>query len=91
MKAWHGGCIDLGDNKTGPMDRAMSETGAVDLKRELEVLLRRAEVAVPADRMDAVLAGYGDLKRMCALLRQPRTAAAEPSNTFSLVTLMKGA
>ena len=69
----------------------MSETSAADLKRELEALLRRAEVAVPADRMDAVLAGYGDLKRMCALLRQPRTAAAEPSNTFSLVTLMKGA
>lgn len=68
----------------------MSETSAADLKLELEVLLRRAGVAVPEDRMDAVLSGYGDLKRMCALLRQPRTAAAEPSNTFSLVTLMKG-
>jgi hypothetical protein len=41
--------------------------------------------------MEAVFAGYKDLKRLCALLRQPRTAAAEPANTFSLVTLMKGA
>jgi hypothetical protein len=69
----------------------MSETSAADQKLELEVLLRRAGVAVPTDRMEAVLAGYTDLKRMTALLRQPRTAAAEPSNTFSLVTLMKGA
>ncbi len=69
----------------------MSETSAADRRRELEVLLERAGVAVPADRMEAVLAGYADLKRLTALLRQPRTAAAEPSNTFSLVTLMKGA
>lgn len=69
----------------------MSEMSAADLKLELEVLLRRAGVAVPVDRMEAVLAGYADLKRMTALLRQPRMAAAEPSNTFSLVTLMKGA
>lgn len=68
----------------------MSETKATDPKLELEVLLRRAGVAVPEDRMEAVLAGYADLTRMTALLRQPRTAAAEPSNAFSLVTLMKG-
>ncbi len=61
------------------------------LKAELEVNLARAGVVVPEDRMEAVLAGYRDLKRMCALLRQPRTAAAEPSNTYSLAALMKGA
>lgn len=69
----------------------MGEMSAADLKLELEMLLRRSGVTVPAERMDAVLSGYADLKRMCALLRQPRTAAAEPSNVFSLVTLMKGA
>lgn len=69
----------------------MGEMGAADLKQELEVLLARSGVTVPTDRMDAVLAGYAELQRMCALLRQPRTAAAEPSNVFSLVTLMKGA
>lgn len=63
----------------------------VSLRHELDVNLARAGVVVPPDRMDAVLAGYKDLKRLCALLRQPRTAAAEPANTFSLVTLMKGA
>lgn len=61
------------------------------LRQEVEVNLARAGVVVPADRMEAVFAGYKDLKRLCALLRQPRTAAAEPANTFSLVTLMKGA
>lgn len=61
------------------------------LKVELETNLARAGVAVPADRMEAVFAGYKDLRRMAALLRQPRTAAAEPSNTYSLVPFVRGA
>lgn len=70
------------------MGKTMNEA---ELKLELDVLLARADVTVPDDRMPAVFAGYQDLKHLCALLRQPRTAAAEPSNTFSLVTLMKDA
>lgn len=62
-----------------------------ELKLELSVLLAKAGVVVPDDRMPAVVAGYQDLKRQCALLRQPRSASAEPSNTYSLVTLMKDA
>lgn len=67
------------------------ETQVTDLAQELDVLLRRAGVVVPDDRMDAIRAGYADLKRLTALLRQPRTAAAEPSNTYSLVALAKDA
>jgi hypothetical protein len=69
------------------MQTASSDENA---SAELAALLKRAGLQVPDDRMEAVLAGYVDLKTMCALLRQPRTAAAEPSNTYSLVTLMKG-
>ncbi len=58
---------------------------------EFEVSLAKAGLSVPESRKAALFAGYKDLKRHCALLRQPRTAAAEPSNTYSLVTLMKGA
>jgi hypothetical protein len=39
---------------------------------------------VPADRKAGIVAGYRDMKRMTALLRQPRTATAEPSNIYSL-------
>lgn len=62
-----------------------------ELQLEFEVTLKKAGIAVPEDRVEALFAGYQDLKRMCALVRQPRDAAAEPSNTYSLVALMKGA
>ena len=54
------------------------------LEREFDVLMAIAGAEVPADRKAGILAGYKDLKRMTALLRQPRTEAAEPSNTYSL-------
>lgn len=66
----------------------MNET---ELNLELGILLAKAGVLVPADRMPAVLAGYQELRQQCALLRQQRGAGAEPSNTYSLVTLMKDA
>ena len=54
------------------------------LEREFDVLMAIAGAEVPADRKAGILAGYKDLKRMTALLRQPRTEAAEPSNIYSL-------
>ena len=57
-----------------------------DLKQELDAAAKKAGLTIPADRYDAILASYKDQKRMVALLRQPRTAAAEPSNVYSLVT-----
>lgn len=56
-----------------------------DLKQELEGAAKKAGLTIPADRFDAILASYKEQKRMVALLRQPRSAAAEPSNTYSLV------
>jgi hypothetical protein len=54
------------------------------LERELDMLLAKAGANVPPDRKAGILAGYADLKRMTALVRQPRVAASEPSNVFSL-------
>jgi hypothetical protein len=59
------------------------------LERELDMLLARAGASVPADRKAGIVAGYCEIKRLAALLRQPRSAAAEPSNIFSLVPLAR--
>jgi len=55
-----------------------------DLERELDMLLAKAGANVPSDLKAGLLDGYRDMKRMAATVRQPRTAAAEPSNIFSL-------
>ena len=54
------------------------------LETEFDVLMRRAGLTVPPDRRDTMLAAFKDLRAQLALLRQPRSAAAEPSNIFSL-------
>jgi len=44
---------------------------------------------VPADRKAGVVAGYKDMKAMAKLLRQPRTATDEPSNTYDLTSFLR--
>jgi hypothetical protein len=63
---------------------ATTDDGDAALERELDLLMARIGAEVPADRKAGVVAGYKDMKRMVALLRQPRSAAAEPSNIYSL-------
>jgi len=56
-----------------------------DLKLELDAAAKKAGVVIQAERHDAILTSYKDLKRMMALLRQqPLSAAVEPSNIHSL-------
>ena len=55
-----------------------------DLERELDMLLAKAGADVPPDLKPGLLAGYRDMKRMAAMVHQPRAATAEPSNVFSL-------
>jgi hypothetical protein len=55
-----------------------------ELELELDVLLAKAGANVPPDRRAGILACYREMKRMAATTRQPRSAASEPSNTFSL-------
>ena len=62
----------------------MSTQDDAALERELDMLMAKAGAQVPPDRRAGIVAGYRDLKRMTALLRQPRTAADETSNIFSL-------
>jgi len=62
----------------------MSEEQDAVLEREFDMLMAKAGADIPADRKAGVLAGYRDMKRMAALLRQPRSEAAEPSNIYCL-------
>ena len=59
------------------------------LEAEFDVLAKRAGLAVPENRKAAMLRGFKDLKRMTALLRQPRTAADEPAGTYSILTVTR--
>jgi hypothetical protein len=59
------------------------------LEAEFDVLAKRAGLAVPDDRKPAMLRGFKDLKRMTALMRQPRTAADEPAGTYSILTVTR--
>lgn len=49
---------------------------------EFDHAMARAGITVPPDRRPALVAGYEDLKRRMALLRQPRDAAAEPAAVY---------
>ena len=62
----------------------MSTDNEAALGRELDMLLAKAGADVPAERKAGIIAGYRELKQMTSLVRQPRTAAAEPSNIYSL-------
>lgn len=59
------------------------------LEHELDMLLAKAGATVPPHLKAGILAGYRDMKRMAATVRQPRTAAAEPSNIFSLTNFSR--
>ena len=50
----------------------MSTQEDASLERELDMLMAKVGAAVPPDRKAGVVAGYRDMKRMTALLRQPR-------------------
>jgi hypothetical protein len=67
----------------------MSAQDDASLERELDMLMAKAGAALPADRKAGIVAGYRDMKRMAALLRQPRTAADEPSNIYSLKSFVR--
>ncbi len=60
------------------------------LTLEFDVFARRAGLDIPADRRPMVYAGLKDLRRMLALLRQPRDATHEPAGTFSILGVTRG-
>jgi len=54
------------------------------LEREFDAVMADQGMVVPPEWRAGTLACYGELKRLTALLRQPRTAESEPAFTFSL-------
>jgi hypothetical protein len=60
------------------------------LALEFDVLAKRAGLVIPEDRKAALFAGFKDLRRMLATMRQPRTAADEPAGTFSIQSVTRG-
>ena len=59
------------------------------LMQEMDVLAKRAGLVIPEARRPGLFAGFKDLRRMAALLRQPRTAANEPAATFGIETVTR--
>lgn len=60
------------------------------LVQEFDVLAKRAGLDIPGDRRAAVLAGFKDLRPMLALLRQPRSPASEPAETYAILSVTRG-
>jgi len=56
----------------------------MDRAAELDVVVAKAGAKRAAHLKAGILAGYQDMKRMTATVRQPRTAAAEPQTPYSL-------
>ena len=54
------------------------------LEAEFDALMARIGAVVPADRKAGTIGCCAEVRRMAALVRQPRSAAAEPANVYSL-------
>jgi hypothetical protein len=67
----------------------MSTQDDLLLEREFDMLMAKAGAVIPQDYRAGIIAGYGDMKRLTALLRQPRVAADEPSNIYSLTAFVR--
>jgi hypothetical protein len=61
------------------------------LNAEFDVFAKRAGLIIHEDRRSALLKGFKDLKRMTALVRQPRTAADEPAGTYAILSVTRSA
>lgn len=59
------------------------------LEHEFDVVMKAAGVDVMPDRRTGALAGYREMKRITPYLRQPRTAADEPANIYSLIPFIR--
>jgi hypothetical protein len=61
------------------------------LETELDMLMARAGVAIPADRRERLLASFADLREQVGLVHAPREATAEPSNIFRAMPVARAA
>ena len=65
-------------------------SGDAGLMAEMEMLARYAGLDIPGERKALLLEGFKDLRRMQALLRQPRDATHEPASTYSILGVTRG-
>jgi hypothetical protein len=68
---------------------ASTDDNDAAVEQEFDMLMAKAGIELPPDRKAGAVAGYKDMKGMAALLRQPRTAADEPSNVYSLTGFVR--
>lgn len=59
------------------------------LSQEFDVFAARAGLEIPPERRAGVFQGFKDLRKMTLLLRQPRTAAAEPAGVYAIATITR--
>ena len=65
-------------------------SGDAGLMAEMEMLARYAGLDIPGERKAMLLEGFKELRRMQALLRQPRDATHEPASTYSILGVTRG-
>ncbi len=65
----------------------MSAQTPETLAAEFDMFMARAGIVVPADRRDALLAGFADLRASLAILHGRHDPTLEPSNVFRLAPL----
>ena len=65
-------------------------SGDAGLMGEMEMLARYAGLDIPGERKALLLEGFKELRRMQALLRQPRDATHEPAGAYSILSVTRG-
>jgi len=58
---------------------------------EFDALAKRAGLTIAQDRRSALLLGFKDLRRMTALMHQPRIAASEPASVYAILSVTRNA
>ncbi|CAH1659529.1 hypothetical protein CHELA20_53204 [Hyphomicrobiales bacterium] len=61
-----------------------SGVSPMNVATEFDAFLARAGLSVSADRREAMIAGYEDLRKRVALLRQKRKPSSAPCSVFSV-------
>lgn len=60
---------------------------SAQLAEEFDLLMRRAGITVPAERLAAVLEAYADFRSQLVLLNGRYSHLNEPSNVFRVTTM----
>ena len=59
------------------------------LVAEFEAFVARAQLPVPSDRREGLIAAFLEMRAMLAVLRQPLPPGAEPAGTFDPASILR--